>query len=321
MLREDALLEGAFDVHAHGYPEFTLGMPPRVDNVEWARLAAAAGMRGFVVKSHIWPTTTTAHMLRALQPDLEILGGITCNPPVGGLNPVSVEIAAQTGARVVWMPTWSARQEPPKPSVFLERMRPWVTSLESDPVESLTVLGPDGALLPAVSRILRLCQRYEMTLATGHLPIGSSLALVEEAEALGVRTILTHPLSGSVGATLDDQRTAVAHGALIEHVFIGCLPMHQRADPRRIAEAVEAVGPDNCIMASDAIEAWNPPEPEVLRMFIATMLALGVDEGAVRVMTHDNPVRALGLEKDRPARPDAGPNPAPAPAGAPGGTP
>lgn len=320
MLREDALLEGAFDVHAHGYPEFTLGMPPRVDNVEWARLAAAAGMRGFVVKSHIWPTTTTAHMLRALQPDLEILGSITCNPPVGGLNPVSVEIAAQTGARVVWMPTWSARQEPPKPSVFLERMRPWVTSLESDPVESLTVLGPDGALLPEVSRILRLCQRYELTLATGHLPIGSSLALVEEAEALGVRTILTHPLSGSVGATLDDQRTAVAHGALIEHVFIGCLPMHQRADPRRIAEAVEAVGPDNCIMASDAIEAWNPPEPEVLRMFIATMLALGVDEGAVRVMTHDNPVRALGLEKDRPARPDAA-DPAPALAGTSGGTP
>ena len=37
MQREDRVLEGAFDTHAHGYPEFTLGMPPRVDNIEWAR--------------------------------------------------------------------------------------------------------------------------------------------------------------------------------------------------------------------------------------------------------------------------------------------
>jgi hypothetical protein len=31
-------------------------------------------------------------------------------------------------------------------------------------------------------------------------------------------------------------------------------------------------------------------------MYIATMLALGVDEGAVRAMTHENPARALGLQ-------------------------
>ena len=42
MQREDRLLEGAFDTHAHGHLEFTLGMPPRVDNVEWVKLDAAA---------------------------------------------------------------------------------------------------------------------------------------------------------------------------------------------------------------------------------------------------------------------------------------
>lgn len=301
MQREDALLIGAFDVHAHGYPEFTLGMPPRLDNVAWAAAAAEAGLRGFVVKSHIWPTTTTAQMLRSLQPELEVVGSITCNPPVGGLNPVSVEIAAQTGARVVWMPTWSASQDPPRPSVFLERMKPWVGTLESDPgaAAAIDILGADRALRSEVTRILQLCRQYDMTLATGHLPITSSMILIEEAEALGVRVILTHPLSGSVAATLDDQRAAVSHGALIEHVFIGCMPMHQRADPQRIVEAIDAVGAENCVMGSDAIEAWNPPQPEVLRMYIATMLALGVDEGAVRAMTHENPIRALGLQRSQ----------------------
>src|ERR1700754_758464 len=101
MQREDRLLEGAFDTHAHGHPEFTLNMPPRVDNIEWARLAAAAGMRGFVVKSHIFPTTSVANMLRTLHPELDVFGGISCNPSSGGLSPLTVELAAQTGGRIV----------------------------------------------------------------------------------------------------------------------------------------------------------------------------------------------------------------------------
>ena len=71
--------------------------------------------------------------------------------------------------------------------------------------------------------------------------------------------------------------------------------MHQRGDPRNIATAIQVVGPEHCVMASDAGEAWNPPAPEVLRMFIASMLALGVAEDAVHLMTHENPARALGL--------------------------
>lgn len=304
MQREDRLLEGAFDTHAHGHPEFTLGMPPRVDNVEWAQLATAAGMRGFVMKSHVFPTTVPALMMSSLQPNLEIFGGVTLNPPVGGLNPLTVEITAQTGGRIVWMPTWSARQDPPKPSIFRERMKPWITTLDSDPewVPDLGILAEDGTLLREVQRIVALCAKYKMVLATGHLPIAASLILAEETEARGVRLLLTHPLSGSVAASIEDQKAVVAHGGVIEHVFIGTMPMHQRMDPARIVEAIRAVGPEHCVMASDAIEAWNPPAPEVLRMFIATMLALGVDEGAVRAMTHENPEELFDLHQ-RPSDP------------------
>lgn len=302
MEREDLLLQGALDIHAHGYPEFTLGMPPRVDNLEWARLAAEAGMRGFVVKSHVWPTTAAVHMLRKVQPELDIFGSITLNPPVGGLSPVSVEMAAQMGAKVVWMPTWSARHDPPKHSIYLERMRPWISSLDharAQGEDSLTILDEAGGLCPEVRQILEICQRYGVTVASGHLPAVASVELSRAARELGVRFVLTHPLSGSVGASIEAQRDVAANGGLIEHVWIGCMPMHQRADPRAIVEAVEAVGPEHCVMASDAVEAWNPPAPEVLRMFIATMLALGVKEDAVHLMTHDNPARALGLDPVR----------------------
>lgn len=200
----------------------------------------------------------------------------------------------------MWMPTWSARQEPPKPSIFRERMKPYISILESEPelVPDLGILAADGTLLPEVVRIVDLCRQYRIVLATGHLPIAASLILAEEAESRGVQLLLTHPLSGSVGATIDEQRTIVGHGGTIEHVFVGCMPMHQRMHPQQIVDAIEAVGVEHCVMASDAIEGWNPPAPELMRMFIASMLALGVSEGAVHQMTHENPVALFGLDDD-----------------------
>lgn len=298
MSKIDLLLEGAFDLHAHGSPEFTQAMPGRVTNVEWARLAREAGMRGFVIKSHIFPTAGTVNAIGPLFPELEIVSSITLNPPAGGLSPLSVELAIEAGARVVWMPTWSARMDEPHPSIFLKRMEPYVRSLDPDhwSTDGLTVLGNDGELLPEVEQILSICAQRGVIVASGHLPIASSIVICKRARALGATFVLTHPLSGSVGASIEQQQAVVEMGGFVEHVFIGCMPMHQRMDPKRIVEAVQAVGAEHCVLATDAIEGWNPPAPEVMRMAIASLLSLGVPEDDVRVMTHDNPARALGLD-------------------------
>jgi hypothetical protein len=42
-------------------------------------------------------------------------------------------------------------------------------------------------------------------------------------------------------------------------------------------------------MSSDAIEGWNPSPPEILRMYISTMLTLGISEDDIYTMTHTNP--------------------------------
>jgi hypothetical protein len=258
-------------------------------------------MRGFVVKSHIFPTAATAAMLADLEPSLQVIGGMACNPPVGGLNPMAVEMCAQTGGRIIWMPTWAARHDQPHPNIFRERMRPYIGYLdETDPAQyEIGIFDSSGSLRPEVDRILGLCRSYDLVLATGHLPIGSSLTLAEEARSRGVKLLLTHPLSGSVGATIDQQRAFSRLGGTIEHVFVGCMPMHQRMDPRRIVEAIEAVGPEHIVLGSDAIEGWNPPAPELMRMFIGTLLALGVEEKVVHLMTHDNPERLFGLAESR----------------------
>jgi len=295
---EDRLLQGALDLHAHGHPEFTTRRRPRVSNTEWARLAAAAGMRGFVMKSHVWPTVQVAGMLAELSPELEIFGSITLNPPVGGLSPTAVEFAGQLGAKVVWMPTWAARRVPPRHSITLERMRPLMSTLDPERAlaeDAITITEPDGSLKAVVREILTVCSAYGLTIASGHLPPEASIVLADAAREAGVRFVLTHACSGSVDASIEQQQEIARLGGFIEHVFISCMPMHQRGDPRNIATAIQAVGPEHCVMASDAGEAWNPPAPEVLRMFIASMLALGIPADAVHLMTHENPGRALGV--------------------------
>ena len=72
--RIDGLLRGAIDIHAHSYPEHTLSVESRVDSITWARMAKEYGMRGFVLKSHIWPTVVQAYEIRNIVDNIEVMG-------------------------------------------------------------------------------------------------------------------------------------------------------------------------------------------------------------------------------------------------------
>jgi hypothetical protein len=237
--------------------------------------------------------------ISGLFPELSIFSSITLNPPAGGLDPMTVELAIEAGAKVVWLPTWSARQESPHKSIFLERMVPYVGSLDPEywPAHGLTVMDEHGVLRPEVDQILAICARRGAVVASGHLPIAASLVVCERARTHGANFVLTHPLSSSVGASIEQQQAVADMGGFVEHVFVGCMPMHQRMDPRRIVEAIEAVGAEHCVLSTDAIENWNPPEPEILRMYYATLLSLGVPAEQVHLMSHDNPAQVLGLSR------------------------
>jgi hypothetical protein len=91
MNTEDQLLQGAIDLHAHVYPEFSLRMRNRVEDIEWAELARTAGMRAIMMKSHVFPTAEKAQLIRKVVPGIEIFGGLSLNYSVGGLNPLAVE--------------------------------------------------------------------------------------------------------------------------------------------------------------------------------------------------------------------------------------
>ena len=110
-------MRGAYDLHVHVEPDLATR---RIDDLGLARRFAELGLAGFVLKSHYVPTAERAAVVRAVVPGVRALGSITLNHGVGGLNAQAVEIAARSGARIVWLPTVDAeneaREDGPKPA-------------------------------------------------------------------------------------------------------------------------------------------------------------------------------------------------------------
>ena len=62
-----------------------------------------------MLKSHYVSTAERAAVVNeAVNGAVQVLGAMTLNAAVGGMNPLAVEIAAREGARIVWMPTVDA---------------------------------------------------------------------------------------------------------------------------------------------------------------------------------------------------------------------
>ncbi len=81
-------IAGAIDLHVHSGPDvFGRGFL----DVEVARAAKRAGMRGLVLKNHVTSTADRAYLVMQQVPGLEVFGGIVLNGAVGGINPQAVE--------------------------------------------------------------------------------------------------------------------------------------------------------------------------------------------------------------------------------------
>ena len=89
-----------------------------------ARLAHAYGLRGWVLKSHLWPTMDRAGLLneRLADIDFQVHGSITLNPTNGGVSGAIVELAAAHEAKVVFFPTWGFHADAERGGYIAKRM-------------------------------------------------------------------------------------------------------------------------------------------------------------------------------------------------------
>ncbi len=277
------LVVGAIDMHCHHGPD-----PHRARSVDAAEAVAEAdalGMAAIVLKSHAYPTGPIAILMQKTVERLRVFGGICCDHEVGGLNPAAVEVALRTGAKVVWMPTFSS---------VIDRRKLGL------PGPGIPVIGERARLVPGAEEILRLVREHDAVVATGHIELAEQFAVVDAARALGVKVIMTHALETLVGPDhrLPDVLALAERGAMIEFTYLTCIPggMAATEEPMTFARAMMAVGPERAIMSTDFGQDRSPHPADGMRLFIDEMLRCGVPAAAIDQMARRNPARLLGLE-------------------------
>ena len=281
MSKTEDILRGSIDMHIHASPD--VRVERRLDALQAALDARGAGMRAIVLKSHDYPTAAMANIIQRVVPEVAVFGSIALDHEVGGLNPHAVEVSAKLGGKVVWMPTLGSANDMKKKGLD---------------TPGVSVIDEDGKLLPVIYDIYATIKKYRMILATGHVSVAESFALVEAAHEYGLeKIVITHPLLEKVGAhlNLDQQKKMADMGAFLEHCFADTMPL-DRLDPMEIVEAVRFVGAERCIISTDLGQYFNPAPAEGMRMAIATMLQWGLSEKEVELLVKTNPAKLLDLD-------------------------
>lgn len=283
------LLRDVIDLHIHAGPDL---FPRELDEADVVCQAKKVGMRAVLFKSHFTTNADRVYMLRKQFDGIDIFGSIVLNTTVGGINPEAVFAALNFGAKRIEMPTVDSK----KHIETLGRTYPW-SKIQLPTVEGISILDSKGELIPEVRKVADLVADYDAILCTGHLTIPEIFALIREAKDAGVKKILvTHAELDVVSVSKEDQKEMAQMGAIIEHSFTPCTHLRQRLDPRVIVEAIEYVGAKHCVLSSDMGQPMNPLPVEGFRMFIKTMLHLGVSERDIDIMVRENPAKLLNLE-------------------------
>jgi len=274
-------LTGVIDIHCHCGPD---SVARTIDALDLAHLAKEQGMRGIVLKNHFEPTAGLAYLARKVVPGIEIFGGVTLNLPVGGMNPHAVDhMARVTGGagRFVWMGSFDTEAQ----VRHSNHSRPFVS------------LSKNGELLPEVKNVLEVIARHNLILETGHSTSKEVLLLIQEAHRQGVHQIVvTHAMIAPIHMQIGQMKEAASNGAWIEFVYNGLIGPFKEFEFADYAQAIRAVGVDQCVLSSDMGHPANPPHPDGLISFFKGLGREGFTSAEIDVMSKKNPARILGLD-------------------------
>lgn len=285
--RASVLLKGAIDMHMHTAPDI---YPRLLTDLEAAQMAKEAGMAAILIKCHVTNTGDRAQIAEHVT-GFRVFGGIALNHAVGGLNVHAVRDAIKMGASQIWMPTTNAAQ-------YLKHVAsvPMFAKTMPKDIKGISILH-DGQLVPEVAPILQQIAENNVILGTGHLSRDETFALVDAAIKAGVKkVVITHPVADFLDYSTEDLQALAAKGCMFDHDWCFCTPQVSHPfPPSTIADAIKAIGPKHCIMATDTGQKINPPPVEMMKAFMGAMLECGLSEDEVHLMTHDNPAKILGL--------------------------
>jgi predicted TIM-barrel fold metal-dependent hydrolase len=283
------LLDGAVDIHVHSIPD------PEID-VGWDQLEISKecmdiGMSAVVFKSHTIPTAATAYYVQKSineyskltgKKPIRVFGGVTLNYYQGGLNPAAVEMCAQLGGKMVWLPSHD--------SAHHRRVMDMPGGIE--------LLDENDKPVTELYEIFKLIAENDMILDPCHAGTKQRFIVIKEAKKIGVnKIVITHP-NWSVNKATHEQMAEMGEmGAYIGVFVYGEVPNYNNpnCDPMEMFEIIRKVGPEHIVLASDLGTVINMPPWEGMKLFMRLMIANGVPEKDIRRMCSENSKYLLGI--------------------------
>lgn len=295
----DRLLVGAVDLHCHSGPSV---MPRCIDHIAAMKDAAGAGFRAVLIKDHYYSATPVTRLLNDNFAELgvEMLSGVPLNNATGGFNVHAVDHGIKLGAKLVWMPTFSAANhiDHHKHDDDFEDKFPTTREKMLAPIP-LSVLDERGNVHEEVKVILDLVAENDLVLSSGHLHIDEIWALFEEARLRGVTRLLVNHPTYIVDATMDDMTVLAGMGAYLEHSMCMFIEgsIYQFYDHDRLKALIEAGTIGKTILGSDLGQNRNPLPVEGFRSVIGMCLEIGYNADEIRRLIGGNACELMGLEE------------------------
>jgi len=294
----EKLLTGAIDLHCHSGPSV---MPRSIDHIEVAEEASKVGMRAILYKDHYYSASPITELLNKHFKSLnvELLSGVPLNNTVGGFNRYAVDHGINLGAKLVWMPTFSAENHIKAHQEDTDFDKKFPTTKEAMLAPTpLKVVNQNGDLIDEVKFILDLIAENDIVLSSGHLHISEIWVLFEEAIKRGVKKLLCNHPTYVIGASLEDIRVLSRMGVYIEHSM--CMFVQRSKykfyEPDELNDMIIAAGIDQTILGSDLGQVGNPSPVDGFRSVINICLDLGYAEEDINKLISMNAAKLIGLD-------------------------
>lgn len=280
-------MKGVIDLHVHTGPDLR---PRAYDDFELCDAAVRVGARAIVIKSHLGSTAERAYLVNRYnrmvhgENDFTMFGSVTMNRCAGGIDPAAVENALRLGAKVVWLPTQSARRH-------LEMMKM--------PADNAVEVVRDGKVVPGLLDVFQLVKDHDAVLGTAHISPAEAFIVVEAASLAGVeKIVVTHPEWWIVGMSAEDQvRLVKDYDVILERCYAQNMGggRYKSNLPDNL-EIIREAGYRNVMVSTDGGQIENPHWELALEEYMGYLADHGIPEEQIYHMTRAIPGRLLGIE-------------------------
>ena len=304
-------VQDAIDIHCHSHEG-------QQDALALAKLASQSGMRGILYKT-IGPISGDYQPERAMQQvrealarwaDAEQVTPIECWAGYGVTmdnTPPSIEkLVAQLDQNVrgVWLPVFNSANTYNKVGAQTRWIDPSAgpddhtapMSWEESRRHGHYMLDEIGKLSPFYEEVVRRVADRGVALFVGHPTHPELDELANLVAKIGFKqAVVDHPFSPFVELPVAKMKDLAALGIFLNFTFDEISPL-LGVDPKKMYDAIRAIGVAQVTLSSDAGEPLFPHSVECMRLIRGYMDAFGLTDDELYTVCCVNPARVVGLQ-------------------------